>query len=257
MDLSANLSLPYIAPQQSQKHVTVNDALRRLDAVTQLTVISRVITAQPELPADGACYILPSGKTGPAWSAMANFALAYYVDGAWVQISPKAGWRAYVIAESRLVVYSGSIWSEVSGSGAGSGATAAGPVFDYQTNANQSLGASGAWQKLTNFAAPRIAHADFSATNSRYTASSAGAHLFLGQIVQTPGGVTSSFGAFAKNGSPTGNWIIKPVTTGVQDFMLVSSLLDLAVGDYVDFMIFTQAATTISSGYTSFGGYRL
>lgn len=34
----ANLDLPYILPSQAQKHVTHNEALQRLDAVTQLTV---------------------------------------------------------------------------------------------------------------------------------------------------------------------------------------------------------------------------
>ena len=33
------LSLPYIQPAQAQKHVTHNEALRILDAITQLSVI--------------------------------------------------------------------------------------------------------------------------------------------------------------------------------------------------------------------------
>ena len=33
MDQTTHLSLPYIMPQQAQKHVTHNEALRDLDAI--------------------------------------------------------------------------------------------------------------------------------------------------------------------------------------------------------------------------------
>ena len=41
------LSMPYIQPAQAQKHVTHNEALRILDAVTQLSVISTELDAPP------------------------------------------------------------------------------------------------------------------------------------------------------------------------------------------------------------------
>ncbi|MEO1425564.1 MAG: DUF2793 domain-containing protein, partial [Pseudomonadota bacterium] len=33
MEQSPKLALPYVLPQQAQKHVTVNEGLRRLDAL--------------------------------------------------------------------------------------------------------------------------------------------------------------------------------------------------------------------------------
>ena len=36
MDFSANLSLPYLLPNQAQKHVTLNESLRVLDAKADL-----------------------------------------------------------------------------------------------------------------------------------------------------------------------------------------------------------------------------
>ena len=60
-DFSARLALPYLAAGQMQKHVTLNAALTRLDALLQTLAVSRTITAQPEGPADGALYILPEG----------------------------------------------------------------------------------------------------------------------------------------------------------------------------------------------------
>jgi hypothetical protein len=111
MSNTTNLVLPYLAVGQAQKHVTVNETLRKLDAIIQLSVVSATTAAQPASPADGAVYILPSGKTGAHWSACANGALAYYRDGAWIEIPPREGWLAFVRDTGQLLFYSGSAWS--------------------------------------------------------------------------------------------------------------------------------------------------
>lgn len=108
---SSNLSLPYLEPAQAQKHVTVNEALRRLDALVQLSVVSAAVTAQPAAPVDGSLYILPAGKTGAAWGPMANAALAYWCDGAWEQISPREGWTAWVRDSDQMLVFNGAAWT--------------------------------------------------------------------------------------------------------------------------------------------------
>jgi hypothetical protein len=54
-ETTANLELPYILPSQAQKHVTHNEALQRLDAVTQLTVTASLATP-PSDPEEGTCY---------------------------------------------------------------------------------------------------------------------------------------------------------------------------------------------------------
>ena len=64
MDTSPNLALPYLLANQAQKHVTVNEALRRLDALVQLSVLSASLAAPPASPADGDRYIVPAGATG-------------------------------------------------------------------------------------------------------------------------------------------------------------------------------------------------
>lgn len=110
MSTSTNLTLPFLTLGQAQKHVTVNESLLRLDALVQLAVVSATTSAQPGSPTDGQVYILPSGKTGADWGAMANYALAYYRDGAWEQISPREGFLAFVKDTDLLQVYSGSAW---------------------------------------------------------------------------------------------------------------------------------------------------
>jgi hypothetical protein len=89
MSNSTNLTLPFLSLGQAQKHVTVNESLLRLDALVQLAVVSATIAAEPGSPTDGQVYILPAGKTGAHWGAMTNWALAYYRDGVWEQITPR------------------------------------------------------------------------------------------------------------------------------------------------------------------------
>jgi len=112
-DQSSNLKLSYLMPSQAQKHVTVNESLLRLDALVQAAAVSRSIAAQPGGPADGALYILPAGKSGAAWDSFADGALAYYRDGAWEQLSPRAGWRAWVADEALLLAHDGAAWVSV------------------------------------------------------------------------------------------------------------------------------------------------
>lgn len=131
---SSSLSLPYLAPGQAQKHVTVNESLRKLDAVVQLSVVSATTTAQPGSPTDGAVYIIPSGKTGAQWAAFANGSLGYYRDGAWEQITPREGWIAYIKDAGLLQVYTGSGWSQAT----------LRTALGLGTAATQNTGASGA-----------------------------------------------------------------------------------------------------------------
>jgi Protein of unknown function (DUF2793) len=66
MSQSTNLQLPYLAANQAQKHVTVNEALQLLDAAVQLTVQDASLGAPPGSPADGEAWIVASPASG-AW----------------------------------------------------------------------------------------------------------------------------------------------------------------------------------------------
>lgn len=149
MTTSANLAIPYLAPAQAQKHVTVNEALRKLDAIVQLGVASATTTAQPASPSDGAVYILPAGKTGAAWGAMGNGALAYYRDGAWEQITPKEGWLAFVRDTDQLLVYSGTAWANLPALAIGSQGATRG-LITIAGPANSTGGAFGGVLRLAN-----------------------------------------------------------------------------------------------------------
>ena len=81
MDQTPILSQPYLLPNQAQKHVTVNESLGRLDALVQLTLISRVRASAPEA---GDLYILPAGASGDTWGAVVAELLAGWQEGTWV-----------------------------------------------------------------------------------------------------------------------------------------------------------------------------
>lgn len=111
-ETSPRLGLDYLMPAQAQKHVTVNETFRRLDALVQLGATSRSTTAQPADPDDGAIWILPAGASGGDWSAFDANDIAVFRDTAWTAIAPRAGWRCWVEDEGMLLIFDGTGWIE-------------------------------------------------------------------------------------------------------------------------------------------------
>ena len=74
MSNSINLELPYILPAQAQKHVTHNEALRRLDGMVQL-VVQQETGTPPGTPAEGQCFAVGATPSG-AWSGKAGWGCA-------------------------------------------------------------------------------------------------------------------------------------------------------------------------------------
>ncbi|MGR3433952.1 MAG: DUF2793 domain-containing protein [Shimia sp.] len=118
-DSSTVLGLPYIQSAQAQKHVTHNEALRRLDALVQAAVHDADRTAPPAAPQDGDRHLVAPGATG-AWTGH-DGALALFDGGAWLLLAPRAGWRVEVLATGGALRFDGTAWSaaETAPSGAG------------------------------------------------------------------------------------------------------------------------------------------
>lgn len=108
MSESLHLQLPYLQAAQAQKHVTVNEALRKLDALVQLAVKSRALSAPPATPAEGERYIVAPAATG-AWAG-AEGKVAAFVDGAWAFFAAEAGWRAFDEAAREFALHDGMGW---------------------------------------------------------------------------------------------------------------------------------------------------
>ncbi|MFT6490484.1 MAG: hypothetical protein ACJAXQ_001266 [Parvibaculaceae bacterium] len=110
MSESHHLSLPYVQASQAQKHVTVNEALQKLDALVQLSALSQTLSVPPVSPAEGARYIVAPAATG-GWLGWEG-SLAHWEEGAWMKYTPANGWQCWVEDEASLVTYIGGAWRE-------------------------------------------------------------------------------------------------------------------------------------------------
>lgn len=106
------LGLPLIAAAQAQKHVTHNEALLALDAVINLSVISRTL-GSPPVVADGDRYCVAAPAQG-AWAGQQG-RIALAQGGGFTFFTPRKGWRMWVEAEGKLVVFDGAQWRDVGG----------------------------------------------------------------------------------------------------------------------------------------------
>lgn len=102
------LGMPLMASNQTQKHVTHNNALLELDVLVQLTILDRNLTTPPGSPDDGDRYIVGAGATG-IWDSQDD-RIAAWIGGSWKFFTPKEGWTAYILDESQLVIWDGSDW---------------------------------------------------------------------------------------------------------------------------------------------------
>ncbi|MDF1726201.1 MAG: DUF2793 domain-containing protein [Sulfitobacter sp.] len=114
---SPSLSLPYLQPAQAQKHITHNEALRILDAVTQLSVIDATRTAPPAAPTEGDRHIVAPGATGD-WYDRDN-AVAIWSDTAWHFAAPSTGWRADIAGTAEVIRFDGTAWVALATGGGG------------------------------------------------------------------------------------------------------------------------------------------
>lgn len=112
-DQSARLGMPYLAAGQMQKHVTLNEALTRLDALVQTAVVSRSRTDQPPGPDDGALFILPDDPAGEAWGAFSAGDLVRVEGGGWDKVEAPEGLLVWVADEARFIIREGESWSDL------------------------------------------------------------------------------------------------------------------------------------------------
>lgn len=107
-DTSPILALPYILPSQAQKHVTHNEALRHLDAIVQLVVISANLTVPPAAPIPGERYIVGPGATG-GWAGQ-DGTIAVADSGGWIFYGAQSGWRAEDLSTNSQIRFNGTEW---------------------------------------------------------------------------------------------------------------------------------------------------
>lgn len=108
MDATPRLQLPYIAPQQAQKQVTYNAAMRALDLLVQPAVKSASLAAPPASPVEGDAYVVAAGASG-GWAGKDGM-LATLLDGVWSFRAAADGWQLYVEDSAELVIRRAGAW---------------------------------------------------------------------------------------------------------------------------------------------------
>lgn len=109
MSDTTRFSLPLLQAAQAQKHVTVNEALTRLDGLMQLRLLSISSATPPLSPQEGDAY-------GVAASAVNEWAghetkIALFANNGWVFVTATLGMRAYVNDQNGWAAFNGSVWS--------------------------------------------------------------------------------------------------------------------------------------------------
>ncbi|MCF3974799.1 DUF2793 domain-containing protein [Paracoccus sp. EGI L200073] len=100
--------MPLLQPAQAQKHVTVNEALARLDGLVNL-VLQSVSSAQPPASfTDGQCWGV-SGNGAGAWAGRGG-QIAIASNGGWVFLTPTPGMQAFVADMGVAAIHDESGW---------------------------------------------------------------------------------------------------------------------------------------------------
>ncbi len=106
-----HLALDYLMPEQAQKHVTINEALRRLDGLVHISIKNKTTSVPPENAAHGDRYLI--GKNAEAAWQMHDGKLALYEDGGWAFIAPQAGWMVWDESTEAVSIFNGHAWQAI------------------------------------------------------------------------------------------------------------------------------------------------
>ncbi|MEM1344308.1 MAG: DUF2793 domain-containing protein [Pseudomonadota bacterium] len=108
MPETPRLTLPLLEAAQAQKHVSVNEALARLDTLAAQRAEDLGLTTPPATPADGTLFGIGSGAGG-AWAGQ-DGRMALYLNGGWAFADPWEGWQLYDASTGALALYRSGAW---------------------------------------------------------------------------------------------------------------------------------------------------
>ena len=107
---SPNLNMPYVMPEQAQKHVTVNEAIDTLDQVVQLSAVAAVNKAPEGVIAQGMRYLVMGGATG-SWAGK-DHRVAIKTEQDWTFLKPATGWQCWQEDIARMRVFHDGVWQD-------------------------------------------------------------------------------------------------------------------------------------------------
>jgi hypothetical protein len=102
------LALPLLDPSQAQKEIYHNEALVRLDLLTQATAQDIAGNIPPEDPGPGQCWIIGSAPQG-AWLGHPQ-EIAGWTEGGWRFVTPLEGMQLWLDPTRGLARYTQGGW---------------------------------------------------------------------------------------------------------------------------------------------------
>ncbi len=93
----------------------MDDNLKALGGLVQLSVLNATTTEPPGSPSNGDRYIIASVATGD-WTGKEG-QVAVRVADAWEYYEPEEGWQAWVVAAAAMMVYTSSVWALLGAAG--------------------------------------------------------------------------------------------------------------------------------------------
>ncbi|WP_420411268.1 DUF2793 domain-containing protein [Roseibium sp.] len=112
MSETSRLALPLLAAAQAQKHVTHNESLLRMDALSHPAVKSRTLTVPP-VATEGDLYLVAASATAE-WAGR-DGQIAEWRNGVWEFYAPFEGLAVHVTVEGIGLKYLSGAWQEMDG----------------------------------------------------------------------------------------------------------------------------------------------
>lgn len=117
MATTNHLGITTVSAAQSQKEVTINNAIKQIDALLNSGVEDMTHTAPPMSPVEGTNYIIAATATG-AWAGLEDY-IALYYDSGWHYIEPNQGAMIWNNDDSSMYVYDNGAWGIFAGGAVG------------------------------------------------------------------------------------------------------------------------------------------
>ena len=114
MSVTPNLGLSLVPGNSLQPSIPTNESLQIIDALLQLAVQDKDLNAPPVTVSGdvGKRWIVGPTPTG-AWAGQANKIALCTAAGLWLFITPKIGFKGWVIDESLDYRFVAGAWSAV------------------------------------------------------------------------------------------------------------------------------------------------
>jgi hypothetical protein len=109
-EATSRLNLPLMAAGQSQKEMTHNEALLRIDLLVQAVVMSGPQSAPPTNPLEGQSWIVGKFPTG-IWVGKEDYLVQWTRNG-WLFVPPFEGLSAWAVTGGRSWRFGAGRWSD-------------------------------------------------------------------------------------------------------------------------------------------------